>query len=97
MCSIPASANTAGVFILRRANRETDNLSYRQDRGLSVFFILQGTIKVQIEDEVDMLLAPADCLVVPSGYVFSLKEADHDFEALQVIMPAQALIKSELN
>ena len=28
-----------------------------------------------------MLLAPADCLVVPSGYVFSLKEADHDFEA----------------
>ena len=92
-----ASANAAGVFILRRANKETDNLSYRKDRGMSVFFILQGTIKVQIEAEVDMLLAPADCLVVPSGHVFSLKEADHDFEALQVIMPAQARIKSEFN
>jgi len=92
-----ASANAARIFILRRGNRETGNLSYSQDQGLSFFFILQGTIRVQIEAEVDMLLAPADCLVVPSGYVFSLKEADHDFEALQVIMPAQARIKSELN
>lgn len=87
-----ASGGVADVFIVRRDRGGVDDFVYRQNYGLSFFFVLQAGMILQTEDHADVLLKQSDCFVMPSGQEFSFKSSDDNLELLQVIMPGQARI-----